>query len=148
MSILRATFIFWFTFAAGGAMALGFDVVFLGGAGGPEWGGVSGSLFWGVVVSAIAAVPAAVFHAAAVLLLRLMPAIVPSFRDASSALSAVAALVGGGLWLMVLDQDGSIPDWAPLIVIGPIPFVLSLLVVPLVARLKRPEARATRGPVP
>lgn len=137
MSTQRAIIIFWQTLTLCTTVALGYDMFVLGDVGGREWGGAGVQLVIAIVVYAIAALPAAGFHAAAIYLLRRMyPSITASLRAASSVLSAVAVLVAGITLFLLAPKEA---DWPILVVIGPFSFVLTLLVVPLVGQLRKSD---------
>jgi hypothetical protein len=131
-----ATLRFCFVFVLGGSVvsvALG-DA--LGDCGGPEWGGCLGIvvIVIKIVASAVLGVVAALSHGVAVFFLRrTFAAMNTSHRVACSALAALAVLVVGFVALS-LGAPGD-AGWQLLFLVT-LPFVLSLLVVPVVSRLR------------
>ena len=128
---------FWFTFILVGSVVGDALTAARDACGGPEWGGCLGFALLAVVAaSAVLGVVAALSHGVAVFLLRRTFAVmIHSRRVASSALTALAVLVVGFFGVLALGPRGV--AWLPvLIFVGPLPFVLSILVVPAVSRLQ------------
>ena len=127
---------FWFAFILAGSVvgvALGSA---LDDCGGPEWGGCLGIvvIVIKVVASAVLGVVAALSHGVAVFLLRrTFIVMINAHQVASSVLTALAVLVVGFL-VLALGPPGD-TGWLFLLLVG-LSFVLSLLVVPAVSRLR------------
>jgi hypothetical protein len=129
---------FWVTFLLGGSVVGAALGATLDACGGPEWGGCFGILDIGfdVLASAVLGVAAALSHGVAVFLLRRTFAVmITSHQVASSALTALGVLVAGFLGVLALGPRGE-AWWPVLICAGPLPFVLSILVVRVVSRLR------------
>jgi len=128
---------FWFTFILGGSFAgLAINAAH-GDCGGPEWGGCFGpfALVFVVVASTVLGVVAALSRGVAVFILRHTYAVmIHSHRVASSALTALAVVVVGSFVLSVGPREEA--GWQLLIVVGLLPFLLSILVVPVVSRVR------------
>jgi len=132
---------FWFTFILGGSVVLiAANAMAQGGScGGPEWGGCLGPfvIVVAVVASTVLGVVAALSHGVAVFLLRRTFAVmITSHRVASSTLTALAVLVVVFFFFRLVVGPPIEAGWPLLIFVGPLPFVLSILVVPAVSRLR------------
>lgn len=128
---------FWLTFIVGGIVADLAISTALGDCGGPDWGGCLGPFAIGVAVvaSTVLGVVAALAHGVAVFLLRhTFMVMIHSYRVASSALTVLAVLVVGYFVLSLGPSEEVYRRLLMLVV--PLPFVLSLLVVPVVSRLR------------
>ena len=136
-----AALTFWLTFILGGSVVwIAANAMALGGScGGPEWGGCLGPfvIVVAVVASTVLGVVAALSHGVAVFLLRRTFAVmISSHRVASSTLTALAVLVVVFFFFRVVVGLPVEAGWPLLIFVGPLPFVLSILVVPAVSRLQ------------
>src|SRR5436309_212739 len=129
---------FWFTFILVGSVVGDALTAARDACGGPEWGGCLGFALLAVVAaSAVLGVVAALSHGVAVFLLRRTFAVmIGSHRVASSTLTALAVLVVVFFFFRVVVGLPVEAGWPLLIFVGPLPFVLSILVVPAVSRLQ------------
>jgi heme A synthase len=128
---------FWFVFILGASVAgLAVNAAH-GDCGGPEWGGCFGPflIVFALVASTGLGLVAAVSYGVAIFLLRHRFALmVQSHRVASSALTTLAVLVVGYFVLTLGPPEEA--GWRLVIVVGLLPFLLSIVVVPVVSRLR------------
>jgi len=128
---------FWLAFILGGTVVGVAVIAALGRCGGPEWGGCLGGFVivsMGVASTALGVV-AALSHGVAVFLLRrTFGVMINSHRVASSGLTALTVLVIGYFVLTLGPPEEA--GWRLLLLIVALPFLLSILVVPVVSRLR------------
>ena len=132
---------FWLTFIPGGSVV----GIALGDPGGPEWGGRFNIIntVGAVAVVAVVGVVAALAHGFAVFLLRRTYAVmITSHRMASSVLTALVVVGFGFFGVQGMGPPGEQEGGLPLpVLLGLLPFVLSLLVVLSVSHLRGARGR-------
>jgi len=128
---------FWLAFILGGTVVNLAVNAALGSCGGPEWGGCLGpfAIVFSVLASTVLGVVAALSYGVGVFLLRrTFTVMIDSYRVASSAVTALAVLAVGYFVLTLGPADEV--GWLVLMLVGPLPCLLSLLVVPVVSRVR------------